>query len=661
MTTQLLSHRKNPTQSPAARPKRQASPAGATPIGRGFDPRLRGFRIPVRLKITLPYVFLAGMFALAGAYVLSQVVFDSFEERFTNQLIEAGTLTADRMVVEEQQRLESLRLIAYTTGFAEALAAGNPEQLRELVLPVAVNNGEQALVIFNQSGQSVLTLRQQGANMENYLSSTGTDYSQWDFVQAVLQGQADARGNKFAGVIQEADATYFYVTGPILDSDGNRLGGLMVGRELTAMARNFRQDTLAHTNFYDLEGRLVATSLLEIEAFGSDRTALTLSPDQISLFQSADVASSLRRPLNSGSTVDYSEIVDYWRARDGKILGLVGSALPRSFLVQPRNDTQVGIFSLILAGLALVITIGWYLSRRITRPLLQIVSASTRVADGDLSVKVKPVGNDEVAVLAHAFNYMTDGLQEATERRLREIELVKALQHERELRDLKSKFVSMVSHEFRTPLATILSSTEFIKAYGKANPDKQQKHFDRIQSSVGNMTRLLEDVLLIGKTEANRLEFNPAPMQIDTFCKEIADEIQSSASEKHVIIFRSQGEPTTVIADARLLRLLVNNLLSNAVKYSPKGGQVVFTLVCEANRFLMRVKDSGIGIPEQDQARLFETFQRASNVSTISGTGLGLYITRMVVELHSGSISFKSAEGSGTTFTVILPTNPEPT
>jgi signal transduction histidine kinase len=250
---------------------------------------------------------------------------------------------------------------------------------------------------------------------------------------------------------------------------------------------------------------------------------------------------------------------------------------------------------------------------------------------------------------------MIAGLREAAQRQLREIELMRALEHERELRTLKTRFVSMVSHEFRTPLATILSSTEFIKNYGaQSSPEKRAKHFDRIQSSVANMTRLLEEVLLIGRTEAGRLEFNPQPIDIEVFCRDVLDELQATTAQ-HTLRFTRRGDGATAEVDEKLMRLALTNLLTNAIKYSPQGGDILVLLVCESQYFTISVKDSGLGIPEEDQPRLFEAFQRASNTGKITGTGLGLYITKMAVELHGGNITFTSQVGAGTTFIVRLP------
>ena len=280
----------------------------------------------------------------------------------------------------------------------------------------------------------------------------------------------------------------------------------------------------------------------------------------------------------------------------------------------------------------------------------------SKFAQGNLNISIEPEGHDEVALLAHAFNHMVMGLQEVTERRFREIELVQQIEKERDLRELKSRFVSMVSHEFRTPLSTILSSAEYIRKYGhKVDSDKKIKHFDRIESSVKNMTELLEDVLLIGRTEAGRLEFKPELLEIVSFSQGIVDEMQANASLAHQIVFEPNVDMLKMAFDPRLMRLVLTNLLSNAIKYSPAGGEVTFRLSKQDKDLLFRVADTGIGISTKDQLRLFTPFTRAGNVGSIGGTGLGLYIVKMVVELHDGTVAIDSDLGQGTAFIITMP------
>jgi PAS domain S-box-containing protein len=253
--------------------------------------------------------------------------------------------------------------------------------------------------------------------------------------------------------------------------------------------------------------------------------------------------------------------------------------------------------------------------------------------------------------------------RDITQLKQAEAEIRKALEKEKELSELRASFVSIVSHEFRTPLTTIQSSAELLDRYSdRLSQEKKQNHFIRIQSAVRRMTQLLDDVLTIGKAEAGKLQFNPKPMDLIDFCREIVESMQSfgtyqhtNASHQHTLTFMTHGDCTDAQMDENLLEHILTNLLSNAIKYSPDGGTVQFDLICNQSSAVFRIQDTGIGIPIQDLENLFDSFGRASNVGTIQGTGLGLAIVKRCVDLHGGNIAVETTLGAGTTFTVTLP------
>jgi len=247
--------------------------------------------------------------------------------------------------------------------------------------------------------------------------------------------------------------------------------------------------------------------------------------------------------------------------------------------------------------------------------------------------------------------------RDITERKQVERDIRKALTREKELNDLKTRFISMASHEFRTPLTTILASAETLERYrNKLSPEKQEVVLQRIQTSVHHVIGLLNDVLTVGKTEAHKLTCIPAPLDLQQFCQDLIEELQfAQANPAQVIQLEFTGKTSPVLADSKLLRHILSNLLSNAVKYSPDHSPIKLTVNCTPALTTFHVKDQGIGIPPEDQPKLFESFNRATNVGNISGTGLGLVIAKRAAEAHQGCISFQSALGEGTTFTVELP------
>jgi len=251
-------------------------------------------------------------------------------------------------------------------------------------------------------------------------------------------------------------------------------------------------------------------------------------------------------------------------------------------------------------------------------------------------------------------------IRDITQRKQAEEEIRTSLEKQKELNQLKSRFVAMASHEFRTPLATIMSSTDLLTYYFDRMPEAERGELlQSITAAVKRMTKMLEDILVIGKSETEHAEFNPVPMQLDAFCQRLVDELQSEqesiGARRREVSLSVQDGAEQGLFDEKLMRHVFGNLLSNAVKYSPAGGAVEFRVRRNDDAFIFSVEDHGIGIPESDLPRLFESFHRAANVGTISGTGLGLAIVKRSIELHSGSISISSTEGSGTTFTVSLP------
>ncbi|MEB3831056.1 hybrid sensor histidine kinase/response regulator [Phormidium sp. CCY1219] len=270
-------------------------------------------------------------------------------------------------------------------------------------------------------------------------------------------------------------------------------------------------------------------------------------------------------------------------------------------------------------------------------------------------------------------------VQRLLQERQAEREIVRALDRERELGDLRSRIVTMVSHEYRTPLTAILSSAELLECYWpKWDESKRTKHLQRIQTAAHHLTQLVSDVLSIDRVESGQLEFEPVPVNLEELCTAAIAECHLTPHSPHQINFTSQGHCADAIADPKLLRQLLSNLLSNAIKYSPKGGTIHFELSCAhsspadsaalhspdspdnagnpaGNWVIFRIQDPGIGILPDEQPQLFNAFHRGSNVGTIQGTGLGLAIAKKYVELHRGEMTLEGSPDEGTIVTVRIP------
>lgn len=238
----------------------------------------------------------------------------------------------------------------------------------------------------------------------------------------------------------------------------------------------------------------------------------------------------------------------------------------------------------------------------------------------------------------------------------REIQLEQALNKEKELNELKSRFVSMASHEFRTPLSTILSSASLISRYTETGQQKNRlKHTDRIKSSVNNLTSILNEFLSLSKIEEGKEKSNPVPIQLQEFCQSILGEIKGIKKQGQTLDFQITSDIGEINSDPRILKNIILNLLSNAIKYSSEEGVIHWHITKESNQVSFEIKDNGIGIPESEQKHLFSRFFRASNAESIKGTGLGLHIVKRYVELLKGHIHFESELGEGTVFKVLIP------
>lgn len=276
-------------------------------------------------------------------------------------------------------------------------------------------------------------------------------------------------------------------------------------------------------------------------------------------------------------------------------------------------------------------------------------------ADEQLAIYASEL-EKKVQQRTEAIDAMNKNLQrEIVERKKAEEDARKALEKERELNELKSRFVYVASHEFRTPLSTILSSASLAGQYLERNEaDKTDKHLHRIKSSVKHLTSILNDFLSLGKLEEGKVEVLPENVVLTDFIEEVMEEIRPTLREgQHIEMDAPDG--LHLQTDPRILRNILFNLISNASKYSDPGKKVQLKCQTEKRMLHISVVDEGIGIPEEDMKHIADRFFRASNVSNIQGTGLGLNIVRCYTELLKGTITFSSVYGKGSTFTLTLP------
>lgn len=342
---------------------------------------------------------------------------------------------------------------------------------------------------------------------------------------------------------------------------------------------------------------------------------------------------------------------------------------------QARDAAQWVLWS-GLASLALVLTaLAIALRRNVSLPLASLAEATKAMAAGDTTARAVSTGATELSALANSFNDMAArvaqrdttlrevnvSLEQRVSERTADLlkiqeDLRSALRAEQELSDLRANFVSLVSHEFRTPLGVIMSAADVLRLFFESlTPEKRLHHLETITRSTRTLANLIEEVLFIRRIEEGRMHFEPVPVDLRALCGTFADEVLSAFNRKCEIDFIGNGALENARSDETLLRHILCNLLSNAVKYSDSGQRVAFSISREGEHGVFRIEDRGIGILPEDRPHLFHSFVRGRNVGTRQGTGLGLIIVKRCVDLHGGTLDLTSTPGSGTTVTIRLP------
>ncbi len=366
-------------------------------------------RVPIRAKLTIPYLVLSLTLAVAAAYLITQLVVENLEERFNKQLFEAGKISSELIVSYESQLLETERLIANVEGLPQAILANDPNEIRKLTLGIIANDQQEAVEILDAAGNHVLSIRHRlGANPEDYDISTGgqSSFSQLEIVKNVIAGEQDTHGDKFADFVPTDTGDFLYVSGPIYDSYGQLAGAVLVGRSVSTLAADMRVKTFAQITLYDPSGQVIYSTLPFPASLAPEFVANTIAFKDIK---------SGRRDLSNERNLDvanipYTEVIGSWEVRGGHELGALGVALSQSSVVQTSSNSRWRIFLLVATANFLIILVGINLANTITKPLIHLVQASLQVTQGDLNVKVTAQSNDEISVLTESFNTMVSSL-----------------------------------------------------------------------------------------------------------------------------------------------------------------------------------------------------------------------------------------------------------
>ena len=364
---------------------------------------LRRAYIPILTQITVPYVILAILIVVGGIYILTQVVVDTAEERFTNQLIDTARLSQEGLVRVEQDLLESLRLLSHTQGIDLAIVNGERAALADLALPIAYNAELEAMVFLDDEGNPLLSLHldEETGSYEQMASSD--PYKELGFVEKVLSGEVDEAGDKTSGFVSGPLGEFLFVAGPVINANGQIAGVALTGMRIESLVRLLRQETTGHITLYTLDGIPLTTTL---------PASLAINPEQANLILARQREETPRRSLVSEG-LTYQEILIPFEVRAGEDVGLMGVALATQYLELTGEITRNSTLWLMGLIFLLVVGVGSVVAGRITRPIRDLKEAAVRISHGDLGVRVADQRRDEVGVLAESFNSMVASLSQS--------------------------------------------------------------------------------------------------------------------------------------------------------------------------------------------------------------------------------------------------------
>ncbi|MGB2694018.1 MAG: HD domain-containing phosphohydrolase [Dehalococcoidia bacterium] len=358
----------------------------------------------IRWKIIAPYIVLTAVIAGVGTFVATRLVTGSLQERFENQLAEAARVACDSVVRRERAHLEIVRGVAFTQGVATAVEQDDSVKLRDLVLPIAANGRTELVEVLDADGSRVLGLQLADRERLEYQPLTdANDRMSWPAVSSVLEGRADAQGDKFAQLAETSAGYALYTAGPIYDGD-QIVGAVLVGSRLESLLPALKGEALADVTVYGFDGAELSTTFAASNT--SDEANLTPDPEAISAFGTPDTIRETKTLFGRGFDLLYGEMV----VRD-QVVGMYSVALPSSFILSAGGTTRWQMGLLFAGATTAVLLTGLVLAGSLTRPLLRLVRAARAVSSGDLTARSGVRTSDEVGVLAASFDQMTERLQ----------------------------------------------------------------------------------------------------------------------------------------------------------------------------------------------------------------------------------------------------------
>jgi len=361
---------------------------------------IRSAHFSIRTKLTIPYMILALLVAIVGGYIVTQVLLGSLEERFTNQMIETRKLASESMVREEDRMLGTLRLLSNIQGMPETILSEDEQKILDLTYPISFNAGEDAVLVLDSHGKVLTTILKSTETGKYLFPQISDDLTKSPFVSKVLNQVVDANGDKYSGLSFADWGNYFFVSGPVNNQDGKLVGIILIGSSFKVLLNKIHEESSSQVTIYDMNFIPIGTTFTELPSRPLlDSSTLLKNQDQQSLIR--DISSN---------NIAYGELLGAWEARDGEDLGILGTALPKTFLIRSSSMTKINITVVFVSAIIMAMFLGLFLSNLITQPILKLKQAASDVAKGDRDIRVSTNGGDEIADLAQSFNKMVSSL-----------------------------------------------------------------------------------------------------------------------------------------------------------------------------------------------------------------------------------------------------------
>jgi HAMP domain-containing protein len=365
--------------------------------------RKKRLKLPLRIKISLPYLVLTLGLGAFAAFIALRILFSTVENRFNNQLLEAGKISHEWMVNLESSILENIRLIANIEDIDSSITQLDLNSLRDFLYPIALNAEIDSVIMLDPDGLQLIGMNHvDGMGIEVYdIDINPTDYSSFEVVEKIRQYSADGIGDKYAGFFDSPVQKIMYIGGPIINDEGLLLGIILAGEYADSIKTDMRASTLSQVTIYDNDGRVISSSFFP--PFNLEKE----------IASTINIGESDLAPLRDfvAYEIEYGEVLSPLIVRGSKEIGILGNALPKNFLLNSPVDTQVQILVYIVFAVALSLIIGFVISKLVSRPIMQIINASKSISRGDYSVSVDTSTGDEIEYLANSFNQMVTSIK----------------------------------------------------------------------------------------------------------------------------------------------------------------------------------------------------------------------------------------------------------